>query len=74
MTKPNSRTRACKKRLANHQCERCGSRSMLELHHRVPASEKGGTNIDNLELLCHVCHRMEHGMELDYTRISHRVV
>lgn len=38
------------------KCARCGNRTGLELHHRLPVVH-GGTNVaDNLIPLCHACH------------------
>jgi len=31
-----------------------------EVHHRMPWHQLGGTNVDDLELRCHHCHRDEH--------------
>ena len=37
-------------------CERCGRRIGLEAHHKIPVVKGGTDDIDNLELLCDVCH------------------
>lgn len=38
-------------------CVRCGSSHNLEVHHRVPLAHGGTNSLDNLETLCHACHR-----------------
>jgi hypothetical protein len=42
---------------AYHRCERCESKSQLELHHRGHAGDRSGFNC---EVLCVRCHRDEH--------------
>ena len=44
------------------RCERCGSTERLEVHHKHYRTVfHEGAN--DLELLCHICHRKEHGYE-----------
>ena len=50
--------------LADHRCQCCGSKGPLIVHHRIPVSEGGGDELENLRLLCHPCHQGEH--EEDY--------
>jgi 5-methylcytosine-specific restriction endonuclease McrA len=41
-------------------CVRCGSADDLEVHHRIPLTERGTNAADNLELRCHRCHSAAH--------------
>lgn len=47
-------------------CERCGSASGTEVHHKIELSEDNignpqiTLNFDNLELLCRTCHSQHH--------------
>lgn len=44
----------------HNKCTKCGRTIGLEVHHIVPII-KGGTNsIENLEVLCDICHREVH--------------
>ncbi len=46
---------------AGNRCQRCGSYSRkLHIHHRLPVSDGGGDQPELLELLCTVCHALEH--------------
>jgi 5-methylcytosine-specific restriction endonuclease McrA len=38
------------------QCERCGRKGTLDLHHRQARRYGGQDTIDNAELLCRPCH------------------
>ena len=45
----------------NWQCQNCGHRENLEVHHKRMRSQ-GGDDLDiNLITLCHSCHANEHG-------------
>ncbi|WP_275126672.1 HNH endonuclease [Streptomyces sp. UNOB3_S3] len=37
-------------------CQRCGSRSDLEVDHRVPVAQSGTWELANLWVLCQQCH------------------
>lgn len=43
--------------------EGCGHTQHLEIHHRVPESHGGRTEVDNLITLCRRCHRILHERE-----------
>jgi len=43
------------------RCQQCGSRTNLEVHHRLFRSRRGGDTEENLITLCHECHRAIHG-------------
>lgn len=43
-----------------NQCQRCGSKVNLEIHHIKPIFLGGGEEEDNLELLCNDCHKIIH--------------
>lgn len=53
----------------NYTCERCGSKSMLEVHHKTYKINKSSilgweiVNMGVLEVLCNTCHKNEHGIE-----------
>lgn len=43
--------------LKQHKCcEKCGRTIGLEVHHKIPLIEGGTDNIDNLQVLCDICH------------------
>ena len=42
------------------QCEECGYKGYVELHHTIPVSEGGDHSRDNVVLLCDTCHRQAH--------------
>ncbi len=44
----------------NRKCERCGSRTKVELHHILPVSMGGTDTPDNHLWLCRCCHVKEH--------------
>lgn len=44
-----------------NQCDKCGSRIHLHLHHIKPLSKGGSNKISNLKLLCEDCHLKTHG-------------
>ena len=39
-----------------HQCERCGTSSDLQAHHKLPVIYDGTDDLDSLSLLCGTCH------------------
>lgn len=39
-----------------HRCARCGSRDMLEIHHKRAVVHGGGNELSNLVVLCRTCH------------------
>jgi 5-methylcytosine-specific restriction endonuclease McrA len=43
------------------RCEKCGSRALIELHHKVEAKNGGTFADDNCILLCWLCHQKAHG-------------
>ncbi|MEZ4388131.1 MAG: HNH endonuclease [Candidatus Krumholzibacteriia bacterium] len=45
------------------QADGCNHDRQLEIHHRVPASAGGRTELDNLITLCRNCHRLLHRQE-----------
>ena len=46
-------------RAAGRRCTRCGFAGRLEVHHPRPLS-KGGDNDQALEVVCRVCHFLQH--------------
>ncbi|PKE70963.1 hypothetical protein CW662_00230 [Macrococcoides caseolyticum] len=50
----------------NGICKRCGSGENLQFHHHIRFSEGGRHDVDNLMLLCNVCHTEEHKDEPAY--------
>lgn len=43
-------------------CAKCGSLKNLTLHHIVPLSKGGSSDVTNLRVLCKKCHCAEHGI------------
>jgi Holliday junction DNA helicase RuvB len=43
-----------------HKCRLCGSRHRLHIHHIIPVSMGGPTELDNLITLCRSCHARVH--------------
>jgi len=43
------------------RCQKCGSRTNLEVHHRQFRSRQGDDSEDNLITVCSQCHRAIHG-------------
>lgn len=50
----------------NGVCKRCGSGENLHFHHHIRFSDGGRHDVDNLMLLCNVCHTEEHKNEPAY--------
>ena len=42
-------------------CKFCGYTGMLEVHHIIPVCDGGTNDLDNLILLCELCHCEAHG-------------
>lgn len=55
---PAARKRALAR--AGHRCEKCGSASRLEVHHKEHRKDGGGHALRNLIVLCRRCHFSEH--------------
>ena len=51
--------REAAKARANYTCERCGAKAK-EVHHKNYPDDFAHDHIDNLEVLCRVCHRAIH--------------
>ena len=54
-------------RYRGERCERCGSTDSLELHHRT-YERLGRERPEDVELLCHRCHKLEHDITEDAPR------
>lgn len=54
---------SCKHR-AGRKCERCGSKHMLQAHHRFYRDDWYSTQLGDLECLCRDCHKKEHGIKV----------
>jgi len=39
------------------KCKNCGSTEHLEISHKIPIKKGGLNKVENIELLCHKCHR-----------------
>lgn len=50
------------KRERGNKCERCGSKSSLQAHHKQYPKNWFETVLEDLEVLCRRCHRKEHGI------------
>ena len=48
------------KDLLSKGCNRCGSKKSMQLHHKIPKSQGGTNNLENLEPICFKCHKLEH--------------
>ena len=44
----------------HNKCAKCGRTIGLEVHHIVPIIKGGTDSIENLEVLCDICHREVH--------------
>lgn len=42
------------------KCVICGNNSRLHIHHKIPVSDGGTDDLDNLETLCDLCHAEKH--------------
>lgn len=58
---------------SHNRCERCQSLIKLHVHHKVYRNNLSETILDNLIVLCCVCHKEEHGLKIyknDYYKSS----
>jgi 5-methylcytosine-specific restriction endonuclease McrA len=46
---------------AAYRCERCGTRTSLEFHHRGHRADR---SLFNCEMLCVACHQLEHAKRM----------
>lgn len=46
------------------KCVKCGSEKFLEYHHKVAFAKGGKHTVENIELLCYLCHRIDPEMIL----------
>jgi 5-methylcytosine-specific restriction endonuclease McrA len=73
----NKRTKSSKFTPDITYCEICGrrqfgSKEVLEVHHKIPISEGGSDERDNLLFVCTACHKMCHFLRLYLnTHLSH---
>jgi 5-methylcytosine-specific restriction endonuclease McrA len=54
-----------KKLHAIGKCQKCNSDEKLEIHHKIPRNKGGSHSLNNMILLCHKCHCVEHGHNID---------
>lgn len=47
----------------NPRCQRCNSTRDLQVHHKFYRKSWYDTEIEDLETLCHDCHKKEHGIK-----------
>ncbi len=47
-------------------CRKCYSTKQLEVHHIIPISAGGPDILDNVDVLCHLCHKEWHRHEGNY--------
>ena len=40
----------------HHRCELCGSKRNLEVHHKIPVVCGGSDDLNNLIVVCEICH------------------
>ena len=45
----------------NYQCNDCSAPGTLEIHHIKPVIKGGSNKVNNLILVCMVCHVLRHG-------------
>jgi 5-methylcytosine-specific restriction endonuclease McrA len=45
----------------DYKCNDCSAPGLLEIHHILPICEGGTNDINNLVLVCMVCHVIRHG-------------
>ncbi len=43
------------------KCSDCDATGLLEIHHKKPVIKGGCNSLNNLVLLCRVCHTVRHG-------------
>ncbi|WP_084064545.1 HNH endonuclease signature motif containing protein [Paenibacillus stellifer] len=48
------------------RCCRCGNKKNLHIHHKIHVEDGGTNDPSNLELLCDLCHALEHEGEPIY--------
>ena len=53
--------RGLKLKESGYQCKRCGCRQHLEVHHKEYGHSWGDERLKDLEVLCSICHMIEHG-------------
>lgn len=51
------------KRELDYRCQHCGSTERLELDHIVNRARGGSDTLDNVQWLCHECHRVKSSRE-----------
>jgi 5-methylcytosine-specific restriction endonuclease McrA len=51
------------------RCQSCGVRTNLDVHHIEMRAKGGSDSVDNLIVLCRVCHAGLHGQRYDDMRI-----
>lgn len=61
------RKRAAKLASVGHRCEKCPSRKRLEVHH-LSYAHFGDEPLEDLQVLCHSCHRRAHKKPVRYAR------
>ena len=54
------RSLSSQKRQLVGSCERCGSREVLQAHHKIYRGSWFDTRLEDLEVLCRRCHRKHH--------------
>ncbi len=62
-----------RKRRKVGKCERCGSKVMLQAHHKVYRENWFDTTLEDLECVCRKCHLEEHGLDGPYKTIGELV-
>jgi hypothetical protein len=56
------------------ECNKCGSRDRLTVHHRHYRTFGGNEKLDDLEVLCFDCHKGIHNIEEEYWKsIIHQI-
>lgn len=56
------------------KCVVCGNNSRLHIHHKIPVSESGTDDLDNLETLCDLCHAEKHRDQPIYNLMIKRLL
>jgi 5-methylcytosine-specific restriction endonuclease McrA len=46
---------------AGYECQRCGAKTLLNVHH-CTYQRVGAELLDDLQVLCETCHRAEHAL------------